>query len=558
MVRGVLGKSRTAPEARLISKPVLRYTDALPRNDLQAIRQGVSYSRPMHKAMRVDQRRDMSEGRTFEKDEAPGFDFQITAAPPAEAVLTPDDDQRVDESMIGIALGSPRLLESQHLATQAQRIPIPSTNHENVHHSASLQRKPSKWRRIGGLFKTKAATTPTTNKSFYQVRSQIGGPSQGSSHSIDYSSRGEGGSRPSPIENTEVWPCLAAEQEAIARQQDSSKPETPGSLLQVEIPKVEMERYSVMFGGLLDQNRPSLLNRRSKTLENVTVPGKEISSPLGPPRRRATSPTRSRSPNLGLFPMPPPTNKDPKILGTHNVPHIPDPLRKPHPSPDERVLGDPYLEGTQSEDSLHTTTAQSPVNRIPYRPQDSVTSFVSSTSIVSHDEALLIRAVEPGRTLAGMSPPRWDSLNRKAPALTEDLKPPPTKNLSIKTRELRSESASTGSTTSSSPILSPLKDARTGTSISPLSSNPNPSTFPPSPGIDPAEENPIPTIEVSVARSISVSKGKKQILVPVRARTSQHNANERLVPRQAKTPKVTDGQYGHRPGCSQDARIEIA
>lgn len=71
----------------------------------------------------------------------------------------------------------------------------------------------------------------------------------------------------------------------------------------------------------------------------------------------------------------------------------------------------------------------------------------------------------------------------------------------------------------------------------------------------------LPKIEISVARSVSVSKGKgkKQTLVPVGGRRQDAlDPDERLVDveRKAKTPRVMDGQYGHRHGNSQDVEID--
>ncbi|KAL2848265.1 hypothetical protein BJX68DRAFT_267708 [Aspergillus pseudodeflectus] len=549
MARGILGKSRPSPEAQSISKPVLKYTDALPRNDLREIEGGISYSRPIHQVVKAEQHPGTSARRSPKRKTGaltPGFDFQITV-PPAEASFAPSEtDHALDESMIGIALGSPRLLESQLSTTQGQRNP-PPTPPDVESPSSALQRKSSKWRKIGGLFKAKSAVAPNVNKPFYQVRAETERPSQGSSHSIDYKSRQRAGSKTEPIENTELWPCLVSEQEAIMQKQSSSSTNAQGSLLQVEIPKVELERYSVMFGGLLNNSRPSLLNRRSKTLDDVTIPGQEVSSPLGPPRRRATSPTRSRSPNFTLFPTTP-SSKASKILGTQNLPQRPDPLRKAQPAAEEPL----------QEIEVSRSTPKSEIERKArpsHRPQPSISSFLSSTSIGSDDEPLLIHKIEPVRTFAGMEEPKWEMINRKRSAQGEQQ--PATKVLTINTRELRSESGSSGSTTASSPILSPLDSLRTG--VSPVRNNNNvtPAILPP-PGKYPPQEDPIPTIEVSIARSISVSKGKKQVLVPVRTRTGHLNTNERLVARQVRTPQVTGGKSAHRPGFSQDVRIELA
>jgi hypothetical protein len=158
-----------------------------------------------------------------------------------------------------------------------------------------------------------------------------------------------------------------------------------------------------------------------------------------------------------------------------------------------------------------------------------------------------------------MEEPKWEMLNRKAPV--EELKQNPTKKLTINTRELRSDTISSGSTitstTASSPILSPLNATRNRLPSAENKSKPPNFPPPPPPTTYLTEEDPIPTVEVSIARSVSVSKGKKQVLVPVR-KASHLNANERLVARQAKTVKVTGGQYTHRPGFSQDVRIEMA
>ena len=49
-----------------------------------------------------------------------------------------------------------------------------------------------------------------------------------------------------------------------------------GPLLQVDIPDVQMERYSVMFGGLLGKDQPSQPDRRSKTMEDIEVPKTQV------------------------------------------------------------------------------------------------------------------------------------------------------------------------------------------------------------------------------------------------------------------------------------------
>lgn len=66
----------------------------------------------------------------------------------------------------------------------------------------------------------------------------------------------------------------------------------------------------------------------------------------------------------------------------------------------------------------------------------------------------------------------------------------------------------------------------------------------------------IPRVEVSVARSVSVARGKRQMIVPIGGRADQLDDEERIVQRRALTPQITDAHRGHRPGVSQELRIE--
>ncbi|KAK0391127.1 hypothetical protein NLU13_0629 [Sarocladium strictum] len=84
-------------------------------------------------------------------------------------------------------------------------------------------------------------------------------------------------------------------------------------LLNVDIPSIEMERYSVMFGSVLQSNHgtSSLLARRQATLEKLRMlkdetRREEEGLALRPPPRRATSPNPGRqSPSFSLFPPTP-------------------------------------------------------------------------------------------------------------------------------------------------------------------------------------------------------------------------------------------------------------
>ena len=65
-----------------------------------------------------------------------------------------------------------------------------------------------------------------------------------------------------------------------------------------------------------------------------------------------------------------------------------------------------------------------------------------------------------------------------------------------------------------------------------------------------------PRIEIQVARTISVSKGKRQVLVPVGARVDQLSNQERLVVKRPMTPVITDANYRRRYAVSQELQIE--
>lgn len=65
-----------------------------------------------------------------------------------------------------------------------------------------------------------------------------------------------------------------------------------------------------------------------------------------------------------------------------------------------------------------------------------------------------------------------------------------------------------------------------------------------------------PTIEVSTARSISVKRSKRQVLVPIGARVGHLSSNERFVDRRALTPTIMDVRCGHKYAVSQELQIE--
>ncbi|KNG81545.1 hypothetical protein ANOM_011062 [Aspergillus nomiae NRRL 13137] len=619
MARGLfLGKPR-APRETDISNPIFKHTDAAPRNDLKALKNGsTTHHRPIKQAHYDTQRPRTSvacQQDSRVEVPGPGFDFRI-AVPAAEAIKSPTNSENgSEENMIGIALGSPRLVDPQNTFSQMQEKALESAR-ERPKAAPQIQRKPSKWRKIGGLFKAKNAVASGASQPFYQVQVQGSQAplAQGSSHSIDYQNRE---AKSNHVMNTEAWPCLEPEVKAEEKQQNISVAQVQaqdgqqpaesksGPLLQVDIPSVEMERYSVMFSALLKQNEPSPLNRRSRTLENMSAPNAEVnhstspaiyvtyqilnphqasppSPDLPPPRRRATSPTRSNSPRLSLFPA---THKSKasKVLGTQSLPRGPSPLLRNQVSRAESRQED------LSNEQDHILLMVRSDARSFHKPQDSVSSFISSTTINSDDEKFLLQKLKPVQTYVDpKGEPEWEIINKRKQSADEIKSQKSTPALSLNTQELQPEPANSEST-ASSPILSPLAAVQQRFSpLSPSDSNksavspaetirmplanetkteegdkttdehepadPSPQEEPESEAEqehdeqEPEPADPLPTIEISIARSVSVSK-RKQVLVPVGRRP------DRLPPR-ARTPQMVNGQHGHRHGNSQDARIE--
>lgn len=287
-------KSRRTPDTDAISFPVLTYADALPRDDLRDIKNNGS-AQPLDRA-KVAQyefpRPGTADGRAGRKPPpgvamAASFDFRVTAPPDevfpsnAGANGSPGGIPR-----IGVALGSPSMLDSR------DDLPPPRFNTEIFSQEQvgqpPLPRKSSKWKKIGGLFKAKHALAMPMDEP--KALPKPPAPKQNSEQS-NRSTQRRG--------STEEWPIIEIESKLAPVDTNSSpqrrrklslsgkkanKDRPPekgeketGRLLEIDIPDVQMERYSVMFSQVVNKNqRPSLLARRSKTLDNLRVPNNQV------------------------------------------------------------------------------------------------------------------------------------------------------------------------------------------------------------------------------------------------------------------------------------------
>jgi hypothetical protein len=277
-----------------ISFPVLTYTDALPRNDLRDIKNDGSaqlsnrakvakyeFPRPRTAAGHGGQKAPSGVAM------AASFDFRVTA-PPDEVFpsKTGENDNPGGIPRIGLALGSPSMLDSR------DNLPPPRFNTEIFSQEQvgqpPLPRKSSKWRKIGGLFKAKHALAmpidepkplpkpPTPKKNSEQ--------STGPTHTRGSTEEWpiiEVNSKPAPADNNscpERRRKLSLSGKKANKDRPSEKGQkSTGLLLEVDIPNVQMERYSVMFSQVMSKNqRPSLLARRSKTLDNLRLPNNQV------------------------------------------------------------------------------------------------------------------------------------------------------------------------------------------------------------------------------------------------------------------------------------------
>lgn len=176
--------------------------------------------------------------------------------------------------MIGIALGSPGLARQNEraLTPKLDGSIFPSPNDQET------ARKPSKWKKIGGLFKAKNDLPPQEKlhtgerkpKQEYRQIEKLPKTNE-RTNSIE-----EWQSICSQISQGQINQSRNRGRRSLSVQEgskDQLQPRFQGPLLDVNIPNVQMERYSVMFGSIVDSDqRPSLLARRAKTLKSLQVP----------------------------------------------------------------------------------------------------------------------------------------------------------------------------------------------------------------------------------------------------------------------------------------------
>lgn len=251
--------SRPAPTKDTISFPILTYTNALPRNDLRTLDnvrlyKGVDEGTATRWDLERPRTSDGPASRKPPQGQGASFDFQVTA-PPDEAIPSSSRPHRgpTDQRTTGLALGSPGMSNAK---LPPPRLDKPNYTPEKTSQISSSE-KPSKWKKIGALFRAKNALVQT-DKVKQPPSNKI--PAE-KSRAKTRTKRNDQGSKSNRKDS----------QSANVKSGDS------WPLLQVDIPDFQMERYSVMFSDVVNKNeQPSLLARRSKTLDRLHVPDAHV------------------------------------------------------------------------------------------------------------------------------------------------------------------------------------------------------------------------------------------------------------------------------------------
>ncbi|KAH8802682.1 hypothetical protein F5884DRAFT_755998 [Xylogone sp. PMI_703] len=301
----------------------------------------------------------------------------------------------VNEDQIGMAIGSPTQQPPgwhpqqaqgnyEALVTSPGSVDAPT---EPAANPPTLKRKPSKWKKFGGFFGGKKNVEP--QMPFYQVQPEamsqtsqalsmnssdvlFAGSSE-KSETKDEMKRSKSRSRARTVSDRKDdgrpgmkrANTMPHDLDSDASRPDAMKVHSKSSLdteppvpslhvthshkqnpddsllLNVEIPKTELERYSIMFGSVLQHEAPvsssSLLARRQATLEKLktvsdalAVTEKVTEKEKTVRSRRATSPQPGKSPALSLFPGAP-THL---YIKDHDpLPRRPTPLQRSNTSP---------------------------------------------------------------------------------------------------------------------------------------------------------------------------------------------------------------------------------
>ncbi|KAH7386171.1 hypothetical protein BKA64DRAFT_135329 [Cadophora sp. MPI-SDFR-AT-0126] len=327
---------------------------------------------------------------------------------PESMEITPTK-MNVPHSEIGMALGSP-----QHPPTAwQQQVPMdrytesPDHIDDDISNSAPVKQKTSKWKLLGGLFGGKKHEAQPA--AFYQLQPEAS-QQQPVDHGFDFGeaaasekpkSRGRGRSNSSARKSRKHKPDMSRSNtvplrfdlEGLDRQKQTATPEITidggnvvydgsqttqkgAGLLDVDIPSIQMERYSVLFSSVLQKPQSqssSLLARRQATLDKLKTVNEalaskerelEAKSKLLMPRRATSPGFKTQSPAFSLFPSTPRT-RDPSP-SSRSRPSVT--LQRSNTSPAALSPSRPsFAPGISNDDHANLVSADSPT--VPMRQQ---------------------------------------------------------------------------------------------------------------------------------------------------------------------------------------------
>ncbi|KAH8889835.1 hypothetical protein GQ53DRAFT_651583 [Thozetella sp. PMI_491] len=298
------------------------------------------------------------------------------------------------------------------------------------------------------------------------------------------------------------------------------------SLLDVEIPDIRLERYSVMFSGLLNpqgtQGTPSLLQRRQATLEKLKTINDNLDLDLEREKekirqRRATSPQPTKSPaGFTLFPstpgreappprlMPGPTvtprrlsprsrsNTSPALLPSPSKPNFPVSAPPKKEKKTVKIVSPRTMDEQNRAANVERLREQQAQQAQQARQQTQ-----TQTTIVVQDKGFHFGPDESGLILdSPQSMDEEDVIHSRAtkPAILEPqwqiISPPSSSASSVATKRSPSSASSVQTTVTR-------------------------------PSLDEGEAALQAAVEISIARQISVSRQQRQLLVPLQTNVAQ-------------------------------------
>ncbi|KAK4204163.1 hypothetical protein QBC40DRAFT_192732 [Triangularia verruculosa] len=502
----------------------------------------------------------------FTPESSPGKMSALSSAPNLSVlsrVMTPESVQS-GEIPIGMALGSPSQVVSPYAGSwngSSQTVGYQAQVETNVQRSPSpppvqkisepaVQRTKTQKRRLFGFFGRKnsepAKTMETTEASQSTVSITVTGPAEDNAPTRSKTVSGKKAPKHKPIVIRSNTLETSSQQDSRRTEEQldglqplsvSTPPKVPMLLLDLEIPDVRLERYSIMFSNVLNpngttspQSKSSLLERRQATLEKLkTINNQEEEERIRP--RRATSPQPMKSPGFMLFPhamssttslAPPP----PRLMRSNTSPALlPSPARanfaksqEGSPEAIKKERKTVKIVSPRAMDELNRAaqveklreqqqTAEQAQRSQPMKPPTTTMASGSKGFYFGpNNSALILDSPASFVTTSSLADEDYEPLSAKATIVP--LRP------AVAAREPQWQMISPPSSTTSSPSSkqSVASSVTTRPSLDTLRS------LDQKPKVPPVEEADVAlkaAVEISIARQISISRQQRSMLRPL-------------------------------------------